>query len=218
MHRNNKFHYILFFIILNCTIAAVTAQPVFNSKEYNKIKTDSALIHLQKLKQGALLVELSDKRLQQQKLIANGKFKTAESIKRKQMRINKAIIESFRKKFNFCPVYFFYASSADSINSNLINNIAFINDSLNYDKSIRLSTTKDYYIASFTSLKSASLGVSALVIMDKNFDPLNWPFPYYVRTYQSLFGLRKKTIDNSVAVMDKQLHQFKFIGSFTPLD
>ncbi len=52
-----------------------------------------------------------------------------------------------------------------------------------------------------------NFGFGALLIRDKNFVQLTCPFPYYVRTFDSLGFLERKK-EKTVRKMNDQLHRF----------
>ena len=84
---------------------------------------------------------------------------------------------------------------------------------------VKLELNKDvkYFIGEFTSIEkynekdkgketySTSLGFEALIIKDKNFIQLKKPFPYYVRTFSSLFRPIKRTKSETVRKMNNDL-------------
>ncbi len=187
---------------------------------------------IRKLKNGALLVRLQTKEQSIDALRKAGNEEQARQVEAKQIAYNKEVIAAFRKEFTFCPVYFFPSQYSDTLRSGAVNSVVFVNDSLVPDPSIRVLQT-DFLTAEFGTLDpdtvayyegkyydysgdgldkqksyygGADMGFAALRIMNSYFVQLKKPFPYYVKTYESLPVERKMA--KAVAKMNKQLEEY----------
>lgn len=90
-------------------------------------------------------------------------FVLANKIKIKQESYNKQIIAAFRNNFNFCPIYFFFSNYSDSILSNHLNGIIFLNDSLQPDTSIKFVPNK-YLTAEFALINKTLQNTFQIII------------------------------------------------------
>ena len=156
----------------------------------------------------------------------------AENLKQKQQAYNKEIISAFKSNYTFCPAYFFFSNYSDSILSRQTNGIVFLNDSLQADTAIKMSsgkyltaefgiieqdTTKYfsnyYYYPEENGLEQRSayyggpdLRFGVLKIMSDQLVQLKRPFPYYVRTFDSLPVKRK--LSKAVMRMNNKLLRY----------
>ncbi len=184
------------------------------------------------LKEGVLLVRLRTKENSILALKRIGRDKLANKIEEKQINYNKKIVSAFRTNFTFCPTYFFYSNYSDSIISKQIKGVIFLNDSLQADSTIKLTTTNFLtaefgiieqdtakYLDSYYSYSGDSglerrssyygepdMGFGVLKIMSDQFVQLKNPFPYYVRTFDSLPIKRK--FSKTVLKMNKLLFNY----------
>ena len=190
----------LFLLILFCFSAKAQYYTQYPSKEYLEAQklADSMKVD------GAILVRLKSKQKQIEQLAIYNSSK-AEEVKSRQILENRKIVKAFREKFNFCPVYFFYSHHSLQVKNGELNNV-FLNDSLTIDSNITIKENR-VFIAEFGSLDSDRLGINALYLMDENFKYLQKPFPYYVRTFKTLFFL-KKSKSEVVSELSMELSTF----------
>lgn len=187
---------------------------------------------IRELKNGALLVRLQTKENSISALRRAGNEEQANQVEAKQAAYNKEIIAAFKSDFNFCPVYFFQSHYTEYILAGNLDEVVFVNDSLVPDPDIRCTQTV-YLTAEFGPLDpdtaayyegryydyskeglskqtsyygGADMGFDALKIMNNQFLQLKKPFPYYVRTFDSLPVERK--LSKAVAKMNKQLTDY----------
>lgn len=184
------------------------------------------------LKNGVLLVRLETKEYAIAKLIEGGQVQLAGEIESRQYDYNLKILKAFKENFTFCPVYFFYSKYSEDILSGNINNIIFLNDSLQPDtvlkpvKSFFLTAefglisqdtaryfTQNYKYRSYAGLESRrvvygepDMRFGAFKIMSDKLVQLKRPFPYYVRTFESL-PIRRR-LSKAVKRMDELLTRF----------
>jgi hypothetical protein len=184
---------------------------------------------INKLKDGALLVRLQTKANTIAALREMGDEELSDEVNEKQLNYNKGIITAFKNNFTFCPVYFFYSNYSDSILAGQINGIVFVNDNLQPDTTIKLNNG-NFLTAEFGMMeqdtakyfsnyyyypgengperKSEYYGTpnmrgNVLKIMSDHLVQLKRPFPYYVKTFDSLPFKRK--LSKTVLRMNKKL-------------
>jgi hypothetical protein len=223
---------LLIFIISFTGIAQNTQTPKKNKSSGNAYKV-KAREQINQLKNGALLVRLTTKEHSLAALRKIGKTKHADELQKKQAAYNLKIIKAFRKNFDFCPVYFFFSNYSTNIRERQFDKVIFLNDSLAPDTSIKFTynsfltaefgnieedTAKYYSYASFESDSNEGrhlvshyyggneMGFGALLIRSDKFIQLRRPFPYYVRTFDSLPIERSE--DEAVKMMNKEMHAF----------
>ncbi|MBL0340768.1 MAG: hypothetical protein IPP71_07530 [Bacteroidetes bacterium] len=122
----------------------VCDQKMSNDNKLSLRKVNRNLMgqQIKQLKDGALLIRVQNKENSIKALNDRKQFALANKIQIKQVSYNKKIIAAFRKKFNFCPIYFFFSNSSDTILANHLNEIIFLNDGLQPDTSIKFVYNK----------------------------------------------------------------------------
>jgi hypothetical protein len=162
------------------------------NKPRRKVRWQEANKQIKALRNGILLVRLSDAKKQIQALEERGYAEKALEVYNQKSRENRRIIAAFDTIYDFSKVSFFYSSSSAKIAAGnyeeALLNYGQIADTLQvpFDE-------QPVFIADFGPLKnpdaldndvnSYSSGISfeALRIMDRNFKQLKRPFPYYTR-------------------------------------
>jgi hypothetical protein len=185
------------------------------------------------LKNGTLLVRLMTSENKIKALQNAGYPEKAEEAKAEQAAINNKIAEAFRLNFNFCRVFFFYSSASEEVKQlqfkgNLLGYnlepaavidppieaffVAEFGDLQQTDEKYRDSesfreTDSGGREAQTTYYGSPDMGLPALLIRDRDFIQLRDPFPYYVRTYESLSPV-KRTAEKSVKKLNGKLQDY----------
>nr|NQU93271.1 hypothetical protein [Bacteroidota bacterium] len=201
------------------------------------------------LKNGTLLVRLKTSTPKIEALKKSGKNELAEKTQKRQEKENRAIITAFSERFNFCKVGFFYSDNSLKVKNRIFDGI-LLNDSLQPDTAIYIHPEESFFIAEFGNTEQdttqnfshyskatsqegrgrepvyyggTNFGINALIIRDENFDQLQNPFPYYIRTqFRSLKKHPEQWIflfpvalisgawnyDDAVEKMDKKLEKF----------
>jgi hypothetical protein len=187
---------------------------------------------IMQLKDGVLITRLFTKENSINALRKQNKNDLADQLEVKQKKYNKEIISGFKRKFKFCPVYFFFSNYTDSILSKQIDGIVFLNDSLQPDPSIKLNGKK-FLVAEFANLTKdtakyfnqyyyemgekglekkaeyhggSDMKRSALRILSDSLVQLKKPFPYYISTHTTLG--RNRTLDEIVEMMNQKLEHY----------
>jgi hypothetical protein len=130
-----------------------------------------------------LLVRLQDKAQSLRLLEERGFEKEAVEMRREQYRENKEILLSFSQTFDYCPVYFFYASQSEAIREGNLSGKVFYEDLSAVENS---KLKEEFFIAEFG--ETGNLGITGLILLQSNLLPLEEPLPFYQRKY-TLFGL-----------------------------
>lgn len=180
---------------------------------YRKQKRRLAKQQINQLKDGALLVRLKTKKNSIAALRKIGKDKLAEKLEEKQRKYNLKIVAAFKRNFKFCPTYFFFSDYSQNIRDRQFDKVIFLTDSLVLDTTIKFNncnfltaefgtieqdTAKRFSHYSYESdgnwnLKEVknyigghSMSFGALIIKSDQLIQLRRPFPFYVRTFDSL--------------------------------
>ena len=211
-----KYIYIIA-IFLSFTTTAF-CQPTKNDVAHPNRNATIAKDHIKNLREGVLLVRLKTRENKINALKRAGAFETAKKVAQEQAQENMIIIKAFRDTFNFCPVYFFYSSDSRFIANQQLDSVVFLSDDLKPDSSLSINGNF-YLVAEFDQVKEikgtenkdetyyykgdngyqqgekgagyTNMGFSALVVKDGHFNQMARPFPYYVKTNENIFFLRK---------------------------
>ena len=159
-----------------------------------------AVVNIEILKKGALLVRLKTAVLKINGLKNLGRNKEAEEMRLMQEHENAAIVDAFRKNFNFCLVFFFYSNNSEEIKTGNYKGLLF---DINFKVDTSFNSS-NYLIGELD--KSESLTIQSFLIKDKNYKQLGKPFPFLTRRYNSLVITR--TEDQIVSLLNKRLHNF----------
>lgn len=168
-----------------------------------------AISQIKDLKNGVLLVRLQTRQSQIDGLIEQGFIKEAKQVIKEQEQKNKAIIKAFERSFNFAPVYFFYSESSEKVKKGELQGI-FLNSELEIQPGLKI-TNENYFIAEMGNIwfKNYNSFFDGIVVMDKHFKQLDDPFPYYVRSYESLSGVGlDRTYNDIIETLNKKLENF----------
>jgi hypothetical protein len=192
----------------------------------------SSTQQINQLQNGALLVRLKTQKSTIAALRKKGKDELADKRETQQADLNREIITAFQTYFDFCPTYFFFSDCSNTVREKQFDSVDFLNHLLQIDTTIVFNkkpfltaefgtieqdTTKYfdgyYYFQGENGLErrtryygGTNMGFGALVIKSDQFIQLKKPFPYYVRTFDSLPIKRSpKTV---VKKMNKKLHRF----------
>ena len=196
----------LFVLTLFC-LTNLSAQSPEKKGYRKKCRIDSKR-QIVELHNSALLVRLKQKQKSINALKKQGRVKLANKVELKQKNRNSYIIDAFKSRFDFCPVYFFYSSDSKYLRNNELDSVSFLNDSLIVDKSITLKDTI-FYVAEFGHIEpeetftyqssvnvpanetkitysgASDISFKAVIVKTKNFKQLKEPFPFYSKERSS---------------------------------
>ncbi|HEY8366918.1 MAG TPA: hypothetical protein VIL57_07205 [Bacteroidia bacterium] len=176
----------IYILFLFCVIRSISfAQSTF--RNHPDIKKDGAIIFYLKTDsmRGAILRKYGD-------------TVNAERFERNARELNQRLINSFRKDFTFCPVYFISATQVDKFIKNK-NYRAFYNDSMVVDTSIYVkeknliyaSLDYEYIIGKNGGYRSIT-PIDMISLKDSTLTPLPYPFPYYTQVSTEIFLIPRK--------------------------
>ncbi len=195
-------------------------------------KQINARENIKKLHDGFLLVRLQTRSKSLDMIRERGMEEKAAEIEADIKAKNEEIIQAFQDEYDFSPVYFFNSQDSKSFKEGRYDQMAIFNAE---GKAVGLDLSKgNFLIAEFgnvqadtakydgdyvyvkgdsgvqqekTYTSSPDLGFGALIIMSYEFIQLNDPFPSYVRTFDSIFFLKRKP-SKVVKKMNAKLHTF----------
>lgn len=164
--------------------------------DYSNLRFKVARAQINKLKNGgALLVRLKTNANTISRLKTAGNMDLATQIERETYLTNKITIASYLEEFTFCPVYFFYSNSSDSVKNKKLEGI-FVDTNLVVNSTI-VCNANFYLIAESDKIYNSSLGIvpeskvsqaiergtpsreAPIVIKNRYFIQLHKPFPYF---------------------------------------
>lgn len=204
---------------------------------------------IRKLRDGALLVRLPTAQPLIGALNERGATETTRKVTRALETGHGEIVSAFRDNYSFSEVYFFYSNYSKEVRNG--NFSSLMNADFESVSFVKDEPFSDYFIAEFANLKpdttryyigdriepdpngglrrvkrygDSDIGADfrVLVIKDRNFVQLRYPFPYYVRSFKKSFKEAPEelififpltpflNIDHGVAVrkFDKKLRRF----------
>ncbi|MFM2286636.1 MAG: hypothetical protein RLZZ543_2133 [Bacteroidota bacterium] len=218
----------------NSSLDTLKKTPTKEKKNgFRKQRRGLSIAQINQLKDGALLVRLHTKKNSIAALRKIGKDKLADEMEARQRNYNLQIVSAFKRNFNFCPTYFFFSDYSQSIRERRFDKVIFLSDSLVPDTTIRFNKA-NFLTAEFGNIEQdtakhisyyshepngnlsskrsenyyggPNIGFGALVIKSDQLIHLRRPFPYYIRTFDSL-PIRRSS-SKTVKKMNKKLFKF----------
>ena len=214
------------FFILFISVSLFTKGQELSYSDYKK---QVSVQSIQDLSKGALLVRLTTRQKSIEKLKEFGRIEEADQLQNKVDAKNQLIRNSFKDEYDFSPVYFIQAKYAKDLRLGNLDSVEFINT-----EGIAIDTIlENYLIAAFattqpdtaaffrgyrqvlteegvkqkpTYYSNKNMGLPALIIYSPEMIQLTDPFPYYVRTFESL--PIKRSIPKTVRKMNNKLHYY----------
>ncbi len=181
------------------------------------IKKDKATSTIDKLQNGMLLVKLKTSENKINRYKEMGDMAKAKEAIEKQQTQNANIINAFKDKFDFCPVYFFHSNDVANIKNNDFEGSVFqkIGEDLKNPPSsdtFYLIGELDYAYQDELSGRSGETrkrvagtgSVNAVVIRDKENFQIPKPFPFRV----TMLDTQNRNIRNSVSKLNIKLKEF----------
>lgn len=159
------------------------------------------------LSDGAILVRLNTGEKQLELLQKMRLTRKYAELKEEISQTNNEIITAFSEKLKYIKnIYYFSSASSNQIKAGNFGGY-LLNSELKTvpNEEIQLST---FVIAEFA--KTEQMGIPALVVYDNKFNQLESPFPYFVRTYESL-PIFNRSYDRTVELFNERLttyHKF----------
>jgi len=224
-----KYSLTIFFIFVLATSGKGEEKGMHRKETAYQQAQEIMVQQIMQLKDGVLLVRLQTRENSIRVLNQAGKTEQADKIKNRQRKYNMKIYAAFKECFTFCPIYFFFSNYSDSIRNGHAGGIVFLNENLEADTGIKLGNSK-FLTAEFGALEKdttkyftgqylyagehglerrnqfstgPNFGFPALKIMSDQLVQLKKPFPYYVRTFESL--PIKRRVSKTVERMNSKL-------------
>lgn len=229
----NKILLGLLLLFVSATVLSQETQPGKKRVSHRKQLRTLSYEQINQLKDGALLIRLITKTNSIIALRKQQNNKLADRLEKKQAEYNLRIINAFKANFTFCPTYFFSSEYSSNVGERQFDKVVFLNENLLADTSIKFDN-KDFLTAEFGMIEQDTakhfshysylrdstgrlekvgsyyggpdMGFGALIIKSDKFIQLKRPFPYYVRTFDSL--PIKRSPNKVVRKMNKKLHKF----------
>lgn len=183
-----------------CLMLAFCCFCFASFSQTKKEKTTIANKHIEKLREGVLLVQLDSKYGEIFTLKKYLKQQMADDLKQQQQLRNKEICLAFREEFDFCEVYFYYKSFNKFLLDGNVSKVVFYNDKLEIDYDFDV-TAEQFYIAAFEDFSKPGLQV-----YNKELEPLTKPFPNYEKEHKFIF--KKRDAFEVVNRWNEKLHNF----------
>lgn len=153
------------------------------------------------LKNGALLIRLKSGEMQAKALENGGSKAEAQAYLKKQAEQNQALMHTFRTKFTFCPLYFFYSSSSTQVQQKEFH-ACFLNEQLLPDSTIAPPAA---FLVGEIGYSNAQ-HLDGFILMDDQLVQLRPPFPWIARKFESAF--KSRSDDEMILTMNKNLWEF----------
>lgn len=204
-----------------------------SNAELKELEKAAAIQNIRDLKSGILLFRLNTRSQEIEYYLKYDNVKAAENVAAKQRLENERIVTAFRKKFDFCEVYFFPDTLSRRILDKKWDELVFYNDSLQIDTTIHPTFehvfiaekgitegrqsegyVSDTYISSDENgthkkkrmYDEANLNVPGIIIRDQNFVQLQPPFPYFVKVFNEWPTQGRYFV--KVLLLNEKLHNF----------
>lgn len=223
----------LLFIFLCCSLGCMAQRggdstavknPLTDKEIIQPTNRTRAILQINALKAGALVVRLktNDKSIEAYR--KNGRNDIAERMEAERLLQNQKIVTAFKTNFDFCPVYFMY--SRNTLDLLKGNEHVFLNDTLGADTSIHLkqayflfaeygTVTSNqpgdayhYSGVNKTEPSTNTMSTSTIFISDTSLVQLAEPFPFYQVVYLDNYA---KAIDK----LNRALYKFFYNAGST---
>jgi hypothetical protein len=199
--------HLLFALLVMPTLA--TAQVPDQSKRKDALARQWIL----DLRNGVLLVRLQSRSNALKTIRERGLEEKAKEIEGELRAENESIRNAFRDHYEFSEVYFFGSDDSGALKERNFDDVSIF-DANSDPVTIDLSTRK-FFVAEFGKVRADTAdykstpdpGFGALIIMSDQFIQLDKPFPYYVRTFETL-PILKRSHDQVVRKMNQKLFGF----------
>ncbi len=191
--------------------------------DFSSLRDGVAKAQIILLKKGALLVRLKTNSNLINEFKVAGNIDMATQMERETAITNKIVIAAYLKEFTFCPVYFFYSNTSDSVKKKNLTGI-FVDATLAVNPNI-ICNAAFYLIAEGGQVYNSSLGfvlesnaakaiergnVSrevAIVIKNRYFIQLHKPFPYFQikRSFKPALQLSNQGANIDIDTLNTQI-------------
>lgn len=197
-------------IILFCLLFDLHHAQCQESSDAENLKNPKLLAEQQinNLKDGVLMVRLDTREAQLNSLKRSGNHQAYLQFKEKVDSTNLVIINSFKNLYDFSRVVFFTSDQTLRVQMGFWDG-AFVNDSLEIDSSISIEPGTPIFVCDLGPVRLPAFENSTpgIVIMDIELNPLEKPFPFFVKQYKGVPGL-ERIEPEMIQMMNKRLNDF----------
>jgi len=172
-----SYQFKLFTFLLICITYSASAQ-------FSKHTKQNAKENIKQLKEGALFIRLKTSELKINALKERGREKEAEEIRINQEKENKAIAGAFKHNYTFSKVYFFYSNHSTEVKEG-----RYRQHLMNADLQIDSSFAGNFLVGEFDESQNE---LKAFFIKDKNYVPLDNPFPFLIKLNKMLVSTKSE--------------------------
>ena len=160
--------------------------------------------HIKNIKEGVLLVRLHT----QDALIAKMKYYHQDVARKKKIeeiyQKNKSAYAALSSAYTFGEIRFFFGRNSEQVRNGEFDGI-FLNQGLEIDSNIQIPPNVPIYVLDvgdiyFPHMSGHQEGV---IVMNQNFEPLQKPFPYYVRRRSGMVILKRTDLDIAILLNNR---------------
>lgn len=226
----NKFIAFLFLTFSFATFSQerATIKRLRKDKEICKAFAEKSI---QEISGGVLLVRLNFRQRQIDYLNNREDSIAAKQVRKKAMSVNKKIVDAFSEKFDFCTVYFFKMADSKHLKNQDFDSLTFYDHSFQEVENTGIEAD-NYLIGEFGRIKQdtskyynddridlsveksktkvysggSKNGREAFVIMDRNFQQIQKPFPYFAGMQAILSEATR--FKKALEVINNKLHGY----------
>lgn len=178
----------------------------FSFKDINP--EQKAYNHIRNIKKGVVLVRLhtDDAVVEQMR-----KLRQHKTLKRKLAEIEKKntdIYKALNTAYTFGEIRFFYARNSQDVREGKFENI-FLGSDLNIDTNITIPKNVPVYILDVGDIYFDAMSghMEGVVVMNNQFEPLEKPFPFYVRKRSGMAIIKRTDLDIAM-LLNKNFEEF----------
>ncbi|MGK0364687.1 MAG: hypothetical protein ACI85O_001745 [Saprospiraceae bacterium] len=179
---------------------------LFSSSCYKTFKERAKSQINQVKSDGCIFVRLRTSQNKINKLREFGYHKDADLEVEKIVKENKDLVDAFNRHWDFSKFYFFSSGESVKIKNGKFNEVGFLGKNMEVDTSIKCDCSDGLVVDLSRTTSNLEEGsnnsgvvLQGLVVRDRSFKQLNYPFPYLSRKYFIIFR-------RSISTMVKDLN------------
>jgi len=174
---------------------------------------------------GAILIRLRTGKGSLAALEVQGRLKKKAKYEQYLWKQHYDLVSAFTKHFHFCPVYFYYSDQSALVAAGRLGEVVFLDTALqetkhftfphafylNADLGYIQEDTMQYWQHDYRFREGSRMfttsnnGFPAFVLSDSRYRQLDSPFPYYVRSWESLGSLRRNKVRIATRLDEKMV-------------
>lgn len=221
MAKNVKFtlfQYIVILFLFFFNIFTIRGQsevnPFINEESIRKLKSGYLLVRLESFEKKIQHYELAKDRASCDENCRKKIQDKVNEIQKDRDHFNIEFIHAFKKRFDFCPVKFYYDKDHTSFSDSGFSNIILLDDSLNTLNTVWTAVDSFLILKKDHTPQSENEG---WLFQTKEGTTLDSGFPFIssnnAKTLMNYFSMSnhiKKNCDHLVRKMNKELHKYYF--------